>query len=424
VRVFVSGAAGFLGAHVAREGLASGWDVAGIDSMLGGSAENIPDGMPFLRADCRDTRHYGWLLDGADVVYHCAAAPYEGLSVFSPQVVAENTFSSTVALLTASINAGVKRFVFCSSMSRYGHQRAPFTEDMTPAPADPYAIAKVAAEQMVQTLCDLHEVTWVTVVPHNIYGPGQRYWDPYRNVAGIMINRCLQNKPPVVYGDGTQRRCLSYISDVTGPLLKLATENVAGEVFNVGPDGDGCTMTELAEMVMDLCEYSGEPEYHPARPGEVHTAHCSAAKAAAWLGYEPQADLKDGLGQYVSWVRERGPRPFGYHLSLEITRTPLHTPRTWSERLLLLVACGDHRQGELLPRPGQRAGRQHLDDSPVQAERRGAAPVEDLLPERGETPRVGGQVAQRLGGQPYRGGVLSGRGRFDGHMSQCALPAA
>jgi UDP-glucose 4-epimerase len=205
---------------------------------------------------------------------------------------------------------------------------------MEPAPADPYAIAKVAAEQMVRTLCDLHKVAWVTVVPHNIYGPGQRYYDPYRNVAGIMVNRCLQGKPPVVYGDGSQRRCLSYISDVTGPLLKLATEDVAGEVFNVGPDGDGCTMTELAELVMDLCGYSGEPEYHPARPGEVHTAHCSAAKATAWLGYEPLVDLKDGLARYISWVRERGPRPFGYHLPLEITRTPLKAPRTWTDRLM------------------------------------------------------------------------------------------
>ena len=108
---------------------------------------------------------------------------------------------------------------------------------MPTAPADPYAIAKVAAEEIVRNLCSLHGLEWVIAVPHNIYGPGQRYWDPYRNVAGIMINRCLLGKPPVVYGDGSQRRCLSYIDDVTGPLLKLATEDVAGEVFNVGPDG-------------------------------------------------------------------------------------------------------------------------------------------------------------------------------------------
>jgi UDP-glucose 4-epimerase len=334
MRVFVSGVAGLLGSAVAREGLAAGWDVSGIDSLLGGSADNVPAGVQWWRCDCQYTRLYGHMLEGADVVYHCAAAPYEGLSVFSPHVVADNTFSSTVSLLTAAINAGVRRFVFCSSMSRYGHQPAPFTEDLAPAPADPYAICKVAAEQMVRNLCDLHGVEWVTVVPHNIYGPGQRFWDPYRNVAGIMINRVLQGKAPVVYGDGSQRRCLSYITDVTGPLLKLATEDVAGEVFNVGPDDDGCTMTELAELVIDLCGVPVRPEYHPARPGEVHTAHCSAAKARRVLGYEPQVGLKDGLAQYIGWIRERGPRPFDYHLPLEITRSRLRVPRTWSERLM------------------------------------------------------------------------------------------
>jgi UDP-glucose 4-epimerase len=334
VRAFVSGVAGLIGSAVAREGAAAGWQVAGVDSLLGGDAGNVPAGVPWAHADCRDPAGYGHLLEGCDVVYHCAAAPYEGLSVFSPCVVAEHTYMSTVALLTASINAGVKRFVFCSSMSRYGHWRAPFGEDMIPAPADPYAIAKVAAEEVVRNLCDLHGVEWVICVPHNVYGPGQRYWDPYRNVAGIMINRCLQGKPPVVYGDGSQRRCLSFIDDVTGPLLKLATEPVAGEVFNVGPDDDGCTIGELAELVMDLCGFPGEPEYHPARPGEVHTAHCSAAKARAVLGYEPRTGLKEGLAGYVAWVRERGPREFDYHMPLEITRTPLETPRTWSEKLM------------------------------------------------------------------------------------------
>jgi UDP-glucose 4-epimerase len=267
-------------------------------------------------------------------VYHCAAAPYEGLSVFSPSVVFDHTLSSTVALLTASINAGVKRFVFCSSMSRYGHQEAPFTEDMPTAPADPYAIAKVAAEDLVRNLCSLHQIQYVICVPHNVFGPGQRYYDPYRNVAGIMLNRVLSGKPPIIYGDGSQRRSLSYISDVTGPLLKLATEDVAGEVINVGPDDDGCTILELAEAVLRTCGSDLEPEFLPARPAEVHTAHCSAAKARKLLDYEPQVSLDDGLRLYAEWIRERGARDFEYHLPIEITRTPLEVPRTWSERLM------------------------------------------------------------------------------------------
>ena len=332
MKAFVSGVAGFLGAHIAREGLALGWEVTGADSLIAGEIANIPAGVRWRQADCRDAASYSGLLDGADVVYHCAAAPYEGLSVFSPQVVFENTLMSTVGLLRAAINAKARRFVFCSSMSRYGHQQAPFTEDMTPSPADPYAIAKVAAEDVTRNLCQLHGMEWVIAVPHNIYGPGQRYWDPFRNVAGIMINRILLGKPPVVYGDGSQRRCLSYISDVTGPLLKLATGDVAGEVFNVGPDDEGCTMAELADLILDLTGVLFRPEFFPPRPAEVHTAHCSAAKARKLLGYEPQVELKDGLAEYISWIREKGPRPFDYHLPIELPGP--HVPRTWSERLM------------------------------------------------------------------------------------------
>jgi UDP-glucose 4-epimerase len=334
LKVAVSGIAGLLGSHIAREGLALGWEVVGVDSMLAGDASNVPEGAYWWKADCCEGRTYSHLLKDADVVYHCAAAPYEGLSVFSPEIVVRNTLSSTVALLVASINAGVRRFVFCSSMSRYGHQETPFTEDMAPAPADPYAIAKVAAEQAVQNLCSLHGLEWVIAVPHNIYGPGQRYYDPYRNVAGIMLNRVMLGRSPIVYGDGSQRRCLSYISDVTGPLLKLATEDVAGEVINVGPDDDGCTILELAQAVLRTLGSSLEPEFLPARPAEVHTAHCSAAKARKLLDYEPKVSLEDGLALYAAWIRERGPRKFEYHLPLEITRTPLETPRTWTQKLM------------------------------------------------------------------------------------------
>ena len=278
----MSGCAGLLGSHIAREGLAAGWEVTGCDSLLGGDPGNVPGDVTWWKADCCEARTYSHLLKDADVVYHCAAAPYEGLSVFSPEVVVRNTLSSTVALLRVSINAGVRRFVFCSSMSRYGHNPAPFSEDMAPAPADPYAIAKVAAEDLVRNLCGLHGMEWVIAVPHNIYGPGQRYWDPYRNVAGIMINRVLQGKPPIVYGDGSQRRCLSFIDDVTGPLLKLATGDVAGEVINVGPDDDGCTILELAEMILRICASDLEPEFLPARRRSTRRTARRRRPASCW----------------------------------------------------------------------------------------------------------------------------------------------
>lgn len=336
MKIFVTGVAGFLGAHIAREGMERGWEVTGVDSLLGGDAGNVPVGVHWGQANCT-ALGYEDLLDGVDVIYHCAAAPYEGLSVFSPQMVFENTLMSTVAVLRAAINAKVKRFIFCSSMSRYGDQTTPFTEDMPVKPVDPYANAKVAAENIVKNLCELHGMEWVIAVPHNIFGPGQRYYDPFRNVAGIMINRILLGKSPIVYGDGKQIRSLSYIEDVTGPFMQLATADVAGQVFNLGPDSEDSkiTMGELAELIrfVLVCKpYECKPMFVAPRPAEVFEAHCSADKAREMLGYDPKWDLDKGLVAYANWVKVKGARQFEYHLPLEIINDS--TPKTWTERLM------------------------------------------------------------------------------------------
>jgi len=335
LRVFISGIAGFLGAHLARACLEQGWDVAGCDNLLGADGENVPDQARWIPAACQDGVHYRRLLKGCDVVYHCAAAPYEGLSPWSPQIVYEHTLMSTVAMLRESVAAGVRRFVLCSSMSRYGDQKAPFREEAGAWPASPYGWAKVAAEDITRNLCELHGLEWVIVVPHNIYGPGQKYDDPYRNVCGIMINRILSGKPPVVYGDGTQRRSLSYIADVAGPLVAASVSPAAdGGVFNVGPDDEASeiSMGDLAALILKLCDSDLEPVFFPARPAEVHVATCSGEKARRVLGYQPQWALEDGLREMIAWVRERGPRPFAYHVPVELPSE--RTPKTWTERLI------------------------------------------------------------------------------------------
>jgi UDP-glucose 4-epimerase len=116
----------------------------------------------------------------------------------------------------------------------------------------------------------------------------------------------------------------------------MATADVAGEVFNIGPDSseNEITMTGLAEKVLMITGCGLDIEYHPARPGEVHTATCSADKARRLLGYEPRWALEDGLAELAWWIKERGPREFDYHLPIEITNTPLQAPRTWTERLM------------------------------------------------------------------------------------------
>lgn len=332
-RVVVTGVAGFLGSHVAEAFVAAGADVAGMDNLLGGAEENVPDGVDFLVADCNDRDAYAKLLTGADVLYHCAAAPYEGLSVFSPHLVHLHTASATAAVTTSAVAAGVGRVVLCSSMARYGAAPTPFTEDLPTAPVDPYGVAKVSAEMFVRTLCGIHGVDWAIAVPHNIIGPRQKFDDPYRNVASIMINRMLRGLPPLVYGDGSQRRCFSYVADVVDPLVLMGTAaEVVGEVVNIGPDEEYVSILELAGIIADLLGMPLRPVFAPARPREVAEANCSADKARRLLGYQPSWTLRDGLAEMIAWIERAGPREFAYHLPLEIQ--PDWTPATWTDRLL------------------------------------------------------------------------------------------
>ena len=150
-----------------------------------------------------------------------------------------------------------------------------------------------------------------------------------------MANRVMMGKAPVIYGDGSHRRSLSYIADTVNPMMIMAVHPAAnGQVFNVGPGGAGVTIRDLAYRIIRLTGANVEPEFHPDRPSEVRDAYCSDEKTRDVLGYECQWDLDSGLQKLIAYIAERGPRKFDYHLPLEITNTPLQTPRTWTERLM------------------------------------------------------------------------------------------
>jgi len=330
-RAFVSGIAGFLGSHLADALLADGWEVVGIDSLIGGALENVPAGAAWHFVDCNDVTKVRAVMAGCEVVYHCAATPYEGFSVFSPHLITQGIVTATTGVISAAISCGVRRIVICSSMARYGENSVPFTEDMAPRPRDPYGIGKVCAEQLLVNLCGLHDVEYAIAVPHNIIGPRQRI-DPFRNVATIFINRMLRGLQPIIYGDGLQKRCFSFIGDVAPLLAIFGTSPAAhGEVINIGPDDHFTTILKLAERIAGLLGFVLDPIFMPPRPAEVRFANCSADKARRLFGYVPETSLDQGLLAMIDWIRPRA-RAFDYHLPLEIVSH--RTPRAWSERLL------------------------------------------------------------------------------------------
>ena len=333
MKIFISGIAGFLGSHIADAMLAKGHEVIGCDYLIGGDKDNVPDGAEFYEDNCNDLKRMQKLLRGVDIVYHTACTAYEGLSVFSPKLVSENTYLNSVSLASAAIKNNVRRFVYCSSMARYGMQEiVPFTEDMVCKPQDPYGISKFSAELVLRNLCGVHGMELVIAVPHNIIGPRQKYDDPFRNVASIMINLMLQGRQPIIFGDGEQKRCFSFVQDDIDCLNKLAfQDNVVGEVINIGPDEEFVTINHLAETIAKLIGFKMDPIYLKDRPQEVKLATCSADKARRLLGYQTKYTLEQGLSEMVAYIEKKGPRPFSYHLPLEIVNEL--TPKAWTDRM-------------------------------------------------------------------------------------------
>jgi UDP-glucose 4-epimerase len=143
----------------------------------------------------------------------------------------------------------------------------------------------------------------------------------------------LQGKQPIIYGDGEQKRCFTFIQDDIRPLKKLAhDDDVVGEVINVGPDDEFITINRLAEVIADILDFDLDPIYVRDRPQEVKLANCSADKARRLLDYEPQYTLRDGLEEMVEWIQSEGPKEFEYHLDLEIVTEK--TPKTWKEEMI------------------------------------------------------------------------------------------
>lgn len=327
--ILITGVAGLVGSNLAKS-LLGRHNIVGVDSLIGGYADNIPDKIKFLNLDCNELKDSDF--EGIDVVVHAACTAHEGLSVFSPVTVTQNTYINSVNVLKCSINSRVKKFIYLSSMARYGEQdTVPFTEDMVPKPQDPYGVAKYAFEQTLKSLADIHGIDYTILVPHNIIGPGQIYTDPFRNVAGIMINRMLQGKQPIIYGDGKQMRCFSDIKDVIYSIEKVIETDIANsETINIGPDSNYITILELAKIIAEEIGFDLNPIYFSEKPGEVKYANCSANKARTLLDYDPQIKLKDTIKNMVEWVKTRKPGDFEFALPVEIVSDL--TPKTWIDR--------------------------------------------------------------------------------------------
>lgn len=333
-RVAVTGAAGFIGSHVVDWLLEQGLEVHGCDDLSGGFLENVAPECVFEELDVRDRDGVeSWLQRvRPEIVYHLAADATEGRSQFTPISATERNYLGYIYVLTSAIRSGVRRMVFVSSLSVYGAQTPPFSEDLPRAPVDIYGLAKAASEQATEIMAAVHGIEYTIIRPHNVYGPRQCLNDPYRNVVAIFITRAMQNQPVYIYGDGEQRRSFTYIADCA-PLVSRAglMKEAAGEIINVGASED-CSVSHLVEALEQALGRRIEREYVPDRPLEVKLAWCSHEKARKMFGVERTTPLAEGLRSMVDWVEATGLRPMTYLERLEIESPD--APVTWTQRLI------------------------------------------------------------------------------------------
>lgn len=328
-RMLVTGAAGFIGSHVTDELLARGHEVVALDDLSGGVRAHVDPRAHFVQGSILDVALIERLFreHRIDSVYHLAAYAAEGLSHYVKRFNYENNLIGSVNLINASINHDVRCFVFASSVAVYGGAEPPVDEDMPLVPDDPYGVAKAAVEQELHISRRLFGLRSLIFRPHNVYGPRQNIGDRYRNVVGIFMNQILAGKPLTLFGDGTQTRAFSYVTDVVPVIVEASFRPEAhDQIFNIGSDRFH-TILELAEMVSDAMGVPLRAQHLPARP-EVKHNYASHEKAKSLLGYEARVVLEEGLAKMAAWVKKEGPRATPSFPSLEIER---RLPPSWQK---------------------------------------------------------------------------------------------
>jgi len=299
MRYIVTGAAGFIGSHLATALRDRGHDVVGVDCFtdyydVGLKEENVR-GLEILRLDlARDPID----LAGVDGVFHLAGQP--GVRSFGDvfETYLDRNVLASQRLFEAAARDGV-RVVFASSSSIYGEaEQYPTVEAVLPRPVSPYGITKLACEHLARATAHSFGLDVVVLRYFNVYGPRQR-----PDMAFTRIATCLaEGRPFDLFGDGLQSRSFTYVDDVVRATA-AAMENGRG-TYNVG-GGQEATMRETIEIFQELAGRRLDLREHPAVPGDQRRTKADTSLIRSELGWEPTTSLLDGLSAQWAWAAGR-----------------------------------------------------------------------------------------------------------------------
>ena len=308
-RAVVTGGAGFIGSHIADELVARGYQVAIIDDLSTGNKENIAallkqSNVEFIEGSIVDLSLLNKLVRGVDYVFHLAAIASVPRSVKNPQASHEVNITGTLNVLLAARDTSVKKVIYASSCAVYGDTPTlPIKEEMLPNPQSPYAATKLAGEYYCQVFHQVYGLPTVCLRYFNVYGPRQDPDSQYAAVIPKFIRRVIDDKPPIIFGDGEQTRDFTFIIDVVEANI-LAAESEATGVFNIGR-GQSISITRLAELIIELTGINLKCVHEEPRPGDIIHSLADISRARSF-GYEPRYNLEEGLRKTIaSFQHER-----------------------------------------------------------------------------------------------------------------------
>ncbi|MBI4670246.1 MAG: GDP-mannose 4,6-dehydratase [Chloroflexi bacterium] len=309
MKILVTGGAGFIGSNLV-DALAvnNTHEIIVADDFSTGSRENVAQhaANPRVRVvalDIRDKYAVREIMRGVDVVYHLAVQCIR-VSIRDPYLVHDVNATGTLHLLTAALDENVKRFVYCSSSEVYGTaRRVPMDEEHPLVPTTPYGASKLAGETYARSFYLTYGLPVTIVRPFNTYGPREHFEGPYGEVIPKFVVRALNHAPLVIFGDGTQTRDFTDVSDtVRGLIAAGECDTLVGDVVNIAR-GQDVNLRDLAQIVLDtLPDSQSAIEYQAPRPGDVLRHFADISKAKRVLGFEPKIEIRQGVKRYVDWL--------------------------------------------------------------------------------------------------------------------------
>jgi len=304
MKYLVTGGAGFIGSNIVEELLKRGHEVRVLDNFSTGRRENLKDFMNDIELFEGDIRSYHTVnkaVKGVEVILHEAALPSVPRSINDPITTNEVNVVGTINILDAARDQNVRRVVFASSSSVYGdNPELPKREDMMPNPLSPYAVSKLAGEKYCQVYSKLYPLETLVLRYFNVFGPRQDPNSQYSAVIPKFIMAMKADKQPVIYGDGTQSRDFTYVSNVVEANILAAESKLnSGTVMNCATHGQ-ITLNELVQKINENLGKNIQPIYSKRRTGDIVHSYAEINLINEKLNFSPIIKFDEGLKKTIS----------------------------------------------------------------------------------------------------------------------------